>query len=211
MSAIEGPSRSLAHRLDTLIVPLGVWAFSASAALGAEEAARPSLFSGDLGNIIWSVLTFVAVLVVLGKFAWNPILNALKKREEYIRDSLEKAKRDREALEARMAEYEKKLEHARAEASAIVEEGRRDAEVTRRRIEEEAHKESRAMIARAKREITLATESAVKQIYTLSADLATNIASRIIRKELDPKEHDRLISEALDELQEAGANGKERI
>ncbi len=63
---------------------------------GSEGAEKTTLFTGDLGNILWSLLTFVAVLVVLGKFAWGPILGALKGREDFIRDSLEQAKKDRE-------------------------------------------------------------------------------------------------------------------
>ena len=58
-------------------------------AFGAEDAEHPTLFTGDLGNIIWSLLTFGAVIFVLGKFAWGPILRALQKREDFIRDSLE--------------------------------------------------------------------------------------------------------------------------
>ena len=81
----------------------------ASAAIGSEGEAKPTLFSGDLGNIFWSLITFFTVLFVLGKFAWKPILGALQGREEFIRSSLEHAKTDREAAESRLKEYEARL------------------------------------------------------------------------------------------------------
>ena len=182
----------------------------AAGALGSEGGEQPSLFTGDLGNILWSLVTFIAVLAVLGKFAWKPILGALKKREDFIRDSLEQAKRDRQESEARLKEYTDKLAEARAEATAIVDEGRRDAEVVKRRIEEDARGEAAATLERAKREIGVATDTAVKELYSLSAKLATDVASRVIRKELDPKEHERLIADSIEELQELGGNGRDR-
>ena len=176
--------------------------------IASEGAAKPTLFTGDLGNILWSLLTFAAVLVVLGKFAWGPILGALKSREDFIRDSLEQAKKDREEAKAHLAQYSEKIEAARSEASAIVEEGRRDAEVVQREIAENARKDADAMLARAKREIGVATDTAVKNLYSLGAELATSVASRIIRKELDAKEHERLIADSIRELQTADGNGR---
>ncbi len=176
-------------------------------ALGSEGAEQPTLFTGDLGNIIWSLLTFFAVLVVLGKFAWGPILRALQKREDFIRDSLEQARQDRQQAEARLGEYTDKLNAASVEGIAIVQEARHDAEEVKRKIEEDAKAEGAAMIERAKREIGLATDTAVKELYSLTARLSTEVASRIISKELDSREHERLITESIKEFQAAGRNG----
>ena len=95
---------------------------------------------------------------------------------------------------------------ARAEATAIVDEGRRDAEVVKRRIEEEAKSEAKAILERGKREIAIATDTAVKELYTLGAKLAIEVAGRILRKELNPHEHERLIVESIDELQEVAGS-----
>jgi F-type H+-transporting ATPase subunit b len=172
----------------------------------AEGGEAPSLFAGDLGNSVWTLLIFILVLVILGKFAWGPILNTLQTRESFIREALEKAKHDREAAEARLKEYEAKLAASRAEATAIVEEGRRDADVVRRRIEATAKEEADKMIERAKREIHIATDTATKELYTLSAKLATQLAARVIGRELTPQDHERLISEAIDGIDGAGRN-----
>lgn len=149
---------------------------------------------------VFTIVVFAILLVVLGKFAWSPILAALKQREDFIRESLDAAKRDREAAEARLKEYEQKLHDARKEASAVVEEGRRDAEVLKRKLESDARKEATATIERAKREIEAATDTAIKGLYDLSAKLATDVAARIIRKELSPEDHRQLISESIEQL-----------
>jgi F-type H+-transporting ATPase subunit b len=167
--------------------------------LAAEgEKAEPSLLAGDVGNVIWTVLIFVLVLVVLGKFAWGPILNTLQARESFIHEALAKAKADRDAAEERLKQYEERLAGARAEATAIVEEGRRDAEVVKRKIEAAAKGEADKMIDRARREIQIATDTATRELYDLSARLATDMAARVIGRELSAQDHERLIAEAID-------------
>src|SRR5436305_291132 len=124
-----------------LLAVLTTMALPALAAEGAGEA-QPSLLAGDIGNVVWTVLIFVLVLAVLGKYAWGPILSTLQARESFIHEALAKAKHDRDEAEARLKQYEERLAGARAEATAIVEEGRRDAEVVKRKIEAAAKVEA---------------------------------------------------------------------
>src|SRR3954471_16341909 len=126
-------AHSMIKRVLFLLAALTMAALPALAAEGAEPP--PSLLAGNIGNVIWTVFIFVLVLVVLGKFAWGPILNTLQARESFIHEALAKAKRDRDEAEARLKQYEERLAGARAEATAIVDEGRRDAEVVKRKIE----------------------------------------------------------------------------
>lgn len=184
---------------------LAAMLLSAAPAWASEGGESPTLFTGDAGNIFWSLVTFLGVLLVLGKFAWKPILNGLQQREKFIRDSLSQAKHDREEAEKRLKDLTDRLNAARVEATALVDEGRRDADALRRKIESEAKAESDRMIERAKREIGIATDSAVKELCTLGSKLATDVASRIIRKELNAKEHERLISESIEQLGSAMA------
>lgn len=169
-------------------------------AASGEAHAEPSLFAGDLGNAIWTLVIFLGLVFVLGKFAWGPILDGLQKRESFIHDALAKAKADRDQAEARLRDYEGILDKARAEATAIVEEGRRDAEVLRHKIEADARAERDAELARAKREIGIAKQTAVKELYELSGRLATDMAGRIIGRELTTADHQRLIEESIAEI-----------
>ena len=177
---------------------------SASVGLGAEskgeQPASPSIFSGNLGNAFWTLLIFGSVIYVLGKFAWKPILGGLQKREQFIHNSLEQARNDRDQAERSMKEHAAQLEKARAEASDIVEEGRRDAEVLKRTLQDETKKEADAMISRARKEIDLARDSAVRELYNLTADLAADVAGRIIRRQLSPADHAELVRESIEEI-----------
>lgn len=200
---VEGINLSNPQRVSQLVrafTATAMFALSASAALGSGGEGQGNLFAGDLGNAIWTLLIFGLVVLVLGRFVWPAILGGLRKREEFILQSLQQAKRDREQAEDRLKEYERKLVDAHTETAAILEEGRRDADAVKRQIEENARKEAEAIIARARREISIATDTAVKELYSLSAKLATELAARIIRKELNAKEHERLIADSIREL-----------
>jgi F-type H+-transporting ATPase subunit b len=172
----------------------------ASPALAASGGGEISIFAGDIGNAIWTLVIFGLVLFVLGKYAWGPMLDSLQQREKFIRESLEQAKSDRESAESRLKEYEEKLTEARAEATAIVEGGRLDGDELRRTIEDEARGEADKMVERAKREIQIAQQTAVKELYSASALLATDLAGRVLGREVNAEDHERLIAESLDEL-----------
>jgi len=174
----------------------------AAAPAFAAEAGEGGLtpFAGDFGTALWTLLIFGIVVFILGRYAWKPVLGGLQARERFIRDSLEEARRDRTEAQARLKEYSERLDRARAEASGIVDEARRDAEAVKRRIESEAAAEANRTIVRARREIELAKEGAVKELYAVSARLTTELAGKILRREISPADHERLIRESIDRL-----------
>ncbi len=220
----DGPGRSvrtgawmilarLAEKM-TMTARLSHWAFLAAAlvpaslvlAEGDAHSESVSLFAGDFGNAIWTLAIFALLLIVLGKFAWGPILKALQQRESFIHDSLSQAKKDRLDAEARLKDLDARLASARDEATGIVNEGRKDAEALKRKIEHDARQEADAMVERAKREIGLARDSAVNEIYSLTAALATSAAGKIIAKEIDPQRHEQLITDSIAELSKGASN-----
>ena len=172
----------------------------------AEEAhgAEPNLLGGDIGNAIFTLIIFGIVIYVLGKFAWPNVLTALNERERFIRDSLESAKREREQAEKLLSDYKQQLTKAQTEATAIVEEGRRDADVARHRILEEARKESADLVVRAKREIELATDTAIKELYDRTTEFTLQVASRFLGKAISKSEHQQLVDEAIKEIETSG-------
>jgi len=201
MGSLDARLRSLQKGIGmkhALIISTAL--LSAAPAFASEGEGGANPFAGDVGTAIWTVVIFAFVLLVLGKFAWGPILEGLQSREDFIADSLAKAKEDREAAESRLREYEEKLNSARAEATAIVEEGKRDAEEVRRTIEEQSKASADEMIERARREIRIAQETAVKELYEGGTRLSVEIASQVLGREIDAGEHQRLIAEAIERL-----------
>ena len=166
-----------------------------------------SLFSGDLGVSICTLLIFGVVLLVLARFAWGPMLAHLQNRERFIRESLASAKRDREAAEAKLKAYEQKLEEARQEASALVAEGRSDAEAVRRQIEGGARANAEAITQQAKRAIGVARDAAVKELNEQCARLAMTMAEALLKRQLSPEDHERLVRDALAGLDRQSISG----
>lgn len=174
----------------------------------AGEGGQPNLFGGDLGNLIWTLVIFLAVLFILGRFAWKPLLSGLQHREKFIHDSLASARRDREEAEARLKELTAGLENARQEAGMIVDEGRRNAEAVKRRIEDDARRNAEALIERAKREIGIARDTALRDLHEESAKLAMEMAGAVLKRQLTPEDHRRLVGEALAKLKERGPGSR---
>src|SRR5215204_3281928 len=179
-------------------------ALPAQAQEHAPEAAALSPFAGNVGNAIWTLAIFLLVVTILGKFAWGPVLALLQERERFIHKSLADAKRDREEAEARLREYAARIQTARAEAGAIVEEARRDAERLRDDLKQRARTEADTMIQNAERQISLQTQRAIQEIRREAVDLSVAIASKIIQRNLTKEDNQRLIDEAIRQVGSGG-------
>ncbi len=137
------------------------------------------------------------LLVILTKTAWKPILTGLQAREKGIRDQIEGAEKANAEAKALLADYQTKVAKANEEARAIVEEGRRDAEALKAKLEGDARAEAQKERDRAVRDIELARQQALKDIYDEVATLSTDVASRILQQRLDPQSHRKLVDDAV--------------
>jgi F-type H+-transporting ATPase subunit b len=180
---------------------VAVLALTALPIHAAEEGAALSPFAGNLGNAIWTLAIFLIVVLVLGKFAWGPILGLLQQREAFIHNALSEAKRDRDLAEASLREYSAKLQAAHAEAAALVEEARRDGERLREEIRQRARTEAENTLTNAQRQIQLETTRALEQIRREAVDLSVMIASKIIQRNLTKEDNERLIDDALKQVE----------
>ncbi len=185
-----------------LAVLLGARALPVLAA--GEHGDETNIFNADIGNFIFTLVIFGLVVFILSKTLWKPLLKVLNEREKTIRESLESAKNEREQAAKLLADYRAQLDKARAEAGELIEHGRRDADSARQRILAEARKETGDMTARARHEIQLAADAAIKELYDRTAELSVDVAGRIIRKELSPADHRRLVDEAIADIRAGG-------
>jgi F-type H+-transporting ATPase subunit b len=187
----KAPARALAA-LAAAVVP-----FVASAAEAAEGGGGWNPLQGDFGNFVWTVVVLLVVFWVLSKYAWGPLLGALQGREDFIRSSLEQAKGERDQARVLLGEYEAKLASAREEIDAMIDEARRDAASLREREEAAAKGEARQILDRARREIELAKDTAVADLYERATALSTLAAGKILERELTGTDHRRLIDESI--------------
>ncbi|NOZ55232.1 MAG: F0F1 ATP synthase subunit B [Calditrichaeota bacterium] len=158
------------------------------------------LLNVNTGLIFWTVVTFLLLLLTLKKLAWSPILGALQEREKRIQEDLERAEKAREESERLLEEQRQMLQKARQEAQEIIERGRKAAEAARQELLAKSKEEAEQLLEKARREIELSRDKALEEIRNLAVELSLAAAQKVIRKELDPDEHRRLVEEALQEM-----------
>jgi F-type H+-transporting ATPase subunit b len=156
--------------------------------------------------MIWTVVTFVLLLVVLRLTAWKPLVGALEAREQGIRDTIEDADRIKREAEEVMDRYQELMAKAKVEAQSIVDEGKADALKVKQSIVDETRREADAAKERAHREISLATDEAKKELWAESSKLSTMLAARILQRNLNADDQQRLIDEFMQEYQSASSS-----
>jgi len=162
---------------------------------GGSSGPNPLAIDKDLA--VWTFIVFIGLLVVLGKFAWGPIAAALDLREKNIEDQIAAAQSANDEAKRMLAEYEAKLSKAAEDVRGILDEARRDAEHTQQEILAKARADAGAEMERAKREIGTAKDQAIKELAETSANLAVDLAGRIVRSKLSVQDHARLIEDAM--------------
>ena len=155
----------------------------------------------DPGLFIWTIVTFLVLLTLLAKFAWGPLLRSLEARQDTIRKSLADAEKARQELERLNQESGAIIRQARLDAEAIVGASRADAERLRGEMREKARSEAEGIMKTAERQIHLETARAVEQIRREAADLSVAIASKIIQRNITKEDNERLIDDALKQMQ----------
>jgi F-type H+-transporting ATPase subunit b len=170
----------------------------AASALPAQAADNPLTF--DPGPAVWSLLTFAVLVALLGKVAFKPIAEALDRRSQTIKQSLDEAEKARAEGRKLLADYENKLADARVEANKIIEEGRSLGENVRKETVEKANAEAAALLQRAREEIERQKQKGVQELKDTVAALSVQIASRVIEKELNEAAHRQLIENLIRDL-----------
>jgi F-type H+-transporting ATPase subunit b len=167
---------------------------------GEVHAVNTNPISVDI-DLAWFTLSlFVVLFIVLKKFAWGPITEALDKRERGIADNIAAAQRTNDDAKALLVQYDEKIAQAHEEVRLLLEEARRDAERTQQVIVAKANKEAEASRQRAIVDIETATVQALKEVSEKGAEMAVNLAGRIIGAEVKPADHAKLIEAALSQV-----------
>ena len=190
----------LASRASARAALLGVLAVAVIPTLlaaqeehAAEEGGGAALFSLNYGLSLWTVVIFLALLAVLWKFAWGPILGAAAAREQHIQQALDEAAQ-RQAEAARLLEQQNaQLADARRQVQEIVAEGKAAGERLRREIEEKARSEGQSIIERARKDIARERDAAIDELRKESVELALAAAARLMDRKLDPQTDRELV------------------
>jgi F-type H+-transporting ATPase subunit b len=158
------------------------------------------LLSPHPGLILWTIITFVVVLIVLSKKVWGPLLAALAERERSIRDALESADRAREEAQAQQAEHEKRLAEAESQARQIISEAREAAEKVGQQVVADAKEEAERTAQRAQDSIQAEKRAALAELRREVADMAVGAAGAILNAELDAERNRKLADDFIADL-----------
>ena len=171
--------------------------FLASVACAAEEK---KFNPGDLGQAIISVAIFLVLLLVLGKYAWGPIIAQLRGREDRIGQSVSLAQKQQKQAADLLAQYEAQIEHAHDEVEQLLATGREQAETHRQELVAQARAEAERSVKQAKREIQLARNEALQDLRHTTARMAVELAERVLRREVNADDQDRMMRDTLEDI-----------
>ncbi len=184
----------------------------ATAARAAEAGGggQDNIFELRLDLGLWTLVVFLALLFILKRYAWGPILEGLQKREHSIRAALADAQSARQEANTIRAELQRQLDRAAEKVREIMDAARKDAEHTTQDMLTKARADIQADRDRLRKEIDTARDQALQDIYNHSAHLATMIAAKAIRRELTNQDQRRLVDDALGELRQAGHDWRQQ-
>src|SRR5205823_6197869 len=152
------------------------------------------------GLMIWTIVCFLFVLFVLKRFAFGPIQKTIDERRERIRSALDEADHAREEARNLLEEHRKLIGQAKSEAEEILGEARRVGEAQRERVREETEADRQRRLEETRRQIEQATQQALGEIRSEVGKLTLLAAEKITRKSLTGADQQRLIDEALAEI-----------
>src|SRR5690625_3854394 len=155
-----------------------------------------------IGDMFATIFFFSLLLLLLGKFAWGPLMKIMQEREEHVANEIEEAEKSRKEAEIASKEAAAQLEQVREEAREIIEDARSAGIKQEQDIIKTAQLEAERLKESAQKDIQLEKEKAVKALQDQMASLSVLIASKVTEKELKVTDQEKLINEYIKEVGE---------
>ncbi len=159
-----------------------------------------SLIEVNPGLIVWTLVTFICVLFILRRIAWDPILKLVDDREKAIVDAIESAKRERSEAERLLAEQKNAISDARREAAEMMRKNKDDVDKFRDELMAKSKKEADELVTVARRQINDEKTKAISEVRTLAVDLALEAAAKLIGSSLDDAKQKQLVKEYIEKM-----------
>jgi F-type H+-transporting ATPase subunit b len=151
------------------------------------------LIKPEIGLIFWMTLSFVILMIILGKFAWPIILKSLKEREESIADALNSAKKAKEEMAALKSDNERLIQEARAERDKMLKEARDTKDAIIAESKNKAQEEANKIMAQSRESINTEKMAAITELKNQVAAMSIEIAEKILRHELSNDERQKTL------------------
>lgn len=159
------------------------------------------LVQPGIGLIFWMTLSFAALIFILAKFAWKPILKGLKEREISIDEALNSANKAREDMKALKFSNEQLLKDAKEQRDVILKEARAVKDKIIDEAREKAGEEAARIVEKAKESIQFEKMAAITDLKNQLASLSIEIAEKVLKVELSAKDKQKdLVNRLIDEV-----------
>ena len=175
------------------------------AAFGADAGAveeEPSPFSGTLADAVWTVVSFVALLLVLWRLAWKPVLAGLTARQDFIEKQLKDAEGTHEEARQVLSGYQEKLANAEREGKGIINAHRNEGEKEAGRIIDDAKKEADSLRVRLEMDLERARKQAESELLDEAGGIVLRLGEEILGRTLQDEDHEKLINQAIERIRE---------
>lgn len=194
--------------MRSLLTSASLVMFGASPLLAQEGEHRVDLLSPNTGVMFWTLIIFVALLIILSRFAFKPLTRAVEERERKLSELLESAQKDRDDAARLLAEQQKALDASRADAQRVIAEGRTTAEKLRNEMLEQTKHQQQELLVRARTEIDNERKRAIADLRREAVDLALAGASKVIERNLDDQTNRKLVESFLASVPAGNGRGQ---
>jgi F-type H+-transporting ATPase subunit b len=171
------------------------------------QSSKPNIFGWALDLTIWTIVVFLVLLFILGRFAWTPMLQGLEKREHDIHAAIEDARKAREEAQRLREDVQSERNKIEDMRRDILQKAQADAQRMADEITTKAKAQMQAERDRLRRDMETAHDQALQDLFAQTVDLAALVSSKAMRREMTPDDHRRFVDEALADIRQAG-NGK---
>jgi F-type H+-transporting ATPase subunit b len=182
------------------LADIGLFLVAQAEHAAEEDEGGSFLVSPGLGLMIWTLVLFGITMFVLSKTAFPKIGEALEKRANAIRENIEASERQRQEADKLLEEYRQRLKEAREQADDIIARARKASEAAVAEAAAEGKAKREELVGAARRDIETETRRSLEQIRKEVADLTVLATEKITRKSLDAEDQQRLVEEALAEV-----------
>jgi F-type H+-transporting ATPase subunit b len=173
----------------------------------ASEGRGSSLIEPQIGTIFWTLITFLFLVVVLGRYAWRPLLGALDRRTASIQGDIDGAKSRREEAESLLVQQRELLDQARRERAQAVARGQEEAEKLRAEMLDQARAQREQLLKQTEDQVQAGLRQAQAELRATASDLAVLAAEKLLTKNLDDATNRKLVEDYLAGLESSADPG----
>ncbi len=192
--------------LAVILAAIALFAFPCAAFAAEEEAGGLAVILPDMLEFIPMLVAFIILWIILAKFGWPMFAGMLEKRENTIREALKKSEEAKVESERVLAEYKAQLADAKAQSAQLIADARAAGDAVKLDITNKAQAEAADIIAKAKTTIEAEKQQAITELRSSVADLAVDVAGRLIGNDLSESEHRAIIERYVKEAGSFNAN-----